>query len=267
MSIISKTSAGGAGKTLKTLGMYRNMLFAKDGTLPDGIIERLRSAKNLLVTIDNPWNSDIEQGVNALISNTLARGAAADESARKAAHPALWAMYEQRYDPPVNLKHLEKLPRGTLGRTYADFMSHYGIQQLQDMVKIRQPRSFAEYSIRRAYKLHDVMHSVLGCDAEILGEVRINAWSAGQGLAQTVVPGAGKARGSSHGFMGVGVLLMHTAYKRSQDFPEALSLAVEWLERGKKDPFHIPLKVEELWDRPLGDVREYYQSGRFLAAN
>ncbi len=267
MSISAKSPAGSKGSTLKALGMYRNMLFGKDSMLPDGILDRLLSAKNLLVTIDNPWNADIEQGVNALISNTLTRNPVDDGAARKAAHPALWAMYEQRYDPLVDLRRLEKLPEGTLGRTYADFMSRYEIRQLQDMVKIRRPRNFAEYTIYRAYKLHDVMHSVLGCDAEILGEVRINAWSAGQGLAQTNLLGSKKTRNSSHGFMGVAVLLMHIAYKRSQDFPEALSLALEWMERGRKDPFHIPLKVEELWEQPLGDVREYYQSGRFLAAD
>lgn len=264
MSVYSKPSKGGL---FSDLGKYREMLFSRSSMLPDGIMDRLLSARNLLVTIDNPWNSDIEQGINALINTTLSRNPVSDAEAAGKAHPALWSMYKERYDPPVDLARLEKLPDGTLGRTYARFMSDNGIQQLQSMVKIRQPRNFSEWVIRRAYKLHDVMHAILDCDAEIMGEVRINAWSAGQAMADSTLQGKGRQGAGSHGFMGVGVLLMHVAYKRGQDFPEALSLAVEWLERGRKDPFHIPLKVEELWEMPLGDVREFYRSGRFLAAD
>jgi len=267
MSVYSKSPAHGFEQTVKSLRKYGDMLFSKDAMLPDGVIERLRSAKNLLVTIDNPWNSDIEQGINALIGTTLARGKIRDDEARRTAHPALWAMYEQRYDPPVDLRELDRLPADTLGGTYARFMSDNGIQQLQSMVRMRRPQTFLEWSIRRAYKMHDVMHGILGCDAEIMGEVRINAWSAGQGLGHPGSIGARKAGGSSHGFMGVGVLLMHVAYKRGQDFPEALNLAVEWLERGRRDPIHLPLRVEELWETPLEEVRSFYHSGRFLNAD
>ncbi len=182
MSVYGKASGS---STLKSLVRYRDMLFAKDNVLPDGIMNRLLSAKNLLVTIDNPWNSDIEQGINALISNSLARSPVRDEEAAKSVHPVLWNMYRDRYDPAVDLGRLEKLPEGTLGRTYARFMSDYGIRQLQDMVRIRRPRNYAEWAIYRGYKLHDVMHTVLDCTAEVMGEVRINAWSAGQALAQS----------------------------------------------------------------------------------
>ena len=267
MSNYGKSTASGTERAFKALNMYRQMLFANGELLPNGIVDRLRSAKNMLVTIDNPWNSDIEQGVNALIAATLSKSPTTDEEARKSAHPVLWSMYEQRYDPPVNLRQLETLPEGTLGRTYAQFMSDYGIQQLQSMVEIRHPRNFAEWTIRRAYKLHDVMHTILDCDAEIMGEVRINAWSAGQVLAQSMASRPNPDNGASHGFMGVAILLMHVAYKRGKDFPEALTLALNWLERGRKDPFHIPLKVEELWDVPVTEVQEYYQSGRFLTAD
>jgi len=51
---------------------------------------------------------------------------------------------------------------------------------LKTLLAMREPTNLLEYLTRRAYKLHDFMHVVLGADASVLGEVRIVSYTIGQ---------------------------------------------------------------------------------------
>jgi hypothetical protein len=83
-----------------------------------------------------------------------------------------------------------------------------------------EPTTTLEYLVRRAYKLHDLMHIVLGADATVLGEVRIVAYSLGQARRDS-------ARAPA---MALAVLFLNIGLRRPHEMPEAVRRAARWLE-------------------------------------
>ena len=96
-------------------------------------------------------------------------------------------------------------------------MRDNGIEPLGDQVELGPPRNLPAYALRRAYKLHDVLHVALGCDASVLGEVRIVSYSVGQARAGTVRAAA----------LALVVLLLHLVLRRSGRAPRADPIVAE----------------------------------------
>lgn len=159
--------------------------------------------------------------------------------------PALAALFREGYDPALDRAQLERLPDGTLGREYARFIRANDIDPLGNLLALREPRNLLEYQFRRAYKLHDVLHVVLGCDTSVLGEVPIVAYSLGQARSTGVRAPA----------MALAVLLLHMALRRPELFQPAIRLAAEWMRRGEQTPGYASQRLEEWMDRPVAEVR------------
>lgn len=207
----------------------------------------LMAAKNFVVTTWDPANSDIRQGINALIG-----GALQDprpeliESARKRS-PECAALFEERYDPPLDLDRLALLPEGTLGHEYARFIRANGIEPLGSMVEWGEPRNLLQYILLRSYKLHDVLHVVLGCPATPLGEVPIVAFSVGQ--ADTT------SKNANAPALALAVVLLHIALRRTNEFAEACRLVGDWTRIGERSRPYPEFRFEAMMDQPVEDVR------------
>ena len=133
----------------------------------------IQSVRNFALTVWDPTRSDIKQGVNALIYGALKNPSRQRIQRIAETSPELMALFEEGYDPEMRVDELERLPGGTLGREYARFIADNKIDPLGDLLELERPKNPLEYMFRRAYKLHDVLHVVLGCDTSVLGEVRI----------------------------------------------------------------------------------------------
>jgi ubiquinone biosynthesis protein COQ4 len=191
--------------------------------------------KNLTRTIWNPANSDVREGVEMLVARALARGGSVS--------PELEALFREGYNPHLDTDALAALPDGTLGREYARFIRTNNIVPLGEMIEARG--NALAYTLYRSYKLHDVMHVVLGCDASVLGEVRIVAFSLGQAPAE-------------HGYaakLALVVLLAHLALRAPSQLPQAMRLARVWQELGARTPPYATFKLEDLMTRPVAEVR------------
>lgn len=207
----------------------------------------LRSLRNFALTVWEPGRGDIKQGVNTLIYEAL-RNATPDRIAEaRAAEPDLAALYDAGYDPALDLARLERLPDGVLGREYARFIRANQIDPLGDLLALKHPTNLLEYRFRRAYKLHDVMHVVLGCDASVLGEVRIVSYSLG-GATGTGIRAPGLA---------LAVLLLHLALRRAHELQEAVRLAAEWMAQGARAKPYATFRLEDAMDRPVEEVRAW----------
>lgn len=206
----------------------------------------LRGLRNFVLTVWDPTRSDIRQGINALIEGALADVGPERIRELERSAPELAALYAAGYDPPLDLQTLEELPDGTLGREYARFLRANGIEPLGDQIEQERPRNLAAYALRRAYKLHDVLHVALGCDASVLGEVRIVSYSVGQAGPDTVRAAA----------LALVVLLLNLVLRRPHEFQEAIPLAHEWMQRGAAARAYAAVRFEELMDRPVLEVRE-----------
>ena len=102
-----------------------------------------------------------------------------------------------------------------------------------------------EYRLRRAYKLHDVLHVVIGADASILGEVRIVSYSLGQAQGSALRAPA----------LALAVLMLHLVLRRPRDFEQAVRLASAWMAKGESARSYAAFRLEEAIARPVEDVR------------
>src|SRR5262249_30987766 len=162
-----------------------------------------------------------QHGINALVYEALANAPPGREEQVARESPDLAALFRAGYDPALEPARLAALPDGTLGREYARFIRANQIDPLGNLLALSRPKNLLEYQFWRAYKLHDVLHVVLGCDATALGEVPIVAFSLGQARSGAVRAPA----------MALCVLLLHMALRRTDQFQTAVRLAAEWMRR------------------------------------
>lgn len=213
----------------------------------------LATLRNFVVTTWDPSQSDIRQGINSLIDGALRDPKPHVLKEARQRSPKNAALWDQRYDPPLDLDALAALPEGTLGCEYARFIRENDIEPLGSQVEWGTPKNLLQYVVLRAYKLHDVLHVILGCPATPLGEVQIVSFSVGQGdaAAKTVHAPA----------LALAVVLLHIALRRPHEFAEAARLTGEWTRIGQGARPYTEFRLEEMMDRPVEEVR-----ARVLAA-
>jgi ubiquinone biosynthesis protein COQ4 len=214
-----------------------------------------RTLRNLVRTVWDPTRSDVRQGINQLVYRALADAAPDDERRLAQAAPELAALFREGYDPALHPERLARLPEGTLGREWARFVSDNDIRPLETLLALRAPRNLLEYQFRRAYKLHDLMHVVLGADASVLGEVRIVAYSLGQSPSRD----GGRVRAP---VMALAVLFMNIGLRRPHEMRAAVRLAAEWLCVGEQSPWHVAFRIEDWLERPVRELRERLVTAR-----
>ena len=203
------------------------------------------AVQNFAKTVWDPTRSDIAHGINALVYEALANAPPGREAELARENPELAALFEQGYDPALEPARLEALPGGTLGREYARFIRANQIDPLGNLLVLSRPKNLLEYQFWRAYKLHDVLHIVLDCDATALGEVPIVAYSLGQARSTGVRAPA----------MALCVLLLHMALRRPEQFQTAVRLAAQWMRRGEQTRGYATHRLEEWMERPVSEVR------------
>jgi ubiquinone biosynthesis protein Coq4 len=211
---------------------------------------KLRSAYELVKTIDTPWQADIRFGINALVDDVLET---VDEDAvfSRSSDSAYAKLFQEQYDPPIDLEALRRLPDGTLGRQFATFVETHALVPLDALLRKRMKQSLVLYCLLRSYKLHDILHVVLDCDASVAGELKIVAFSLGQSNRY-----AGKVGRSAA--TALGILLLHLGIKDHASLGDALKTAVAWYERGQRAPDNVAFRFEDWWSAPVEDVKKAY---------
>ena len=84
------------------------------------------------------------------------------------------------YAPTQDLDALRKLPEGTLGRVYADFLDQNGIRPLVVSEEIAARFRDNPYVLRYTVT-HDLHHVLAGFDTGLPGEIGVHAFAVGQG--------------------------------------------------------------------------------------
>ena len=105
------------------------------------------------------------------------------------------------------------------------------------MLAMGKPTNLAQYLFRRAYKLHDVLHVVLACEASVLGEVRIVSHSLGQAR---IGPGLGDRAPA----LALAVLPLHLVLRKPEDVKQAIRLANEWMALGERARPYTDFRME-----------------------
>lgn len=204
-----------------------------------------RALRNLARTVWDPTDADVQHGINHLVANALAEAGPERARALRAESPEIAVLYDEGYDPPLVAGELERLPEGSVGREYLRFIRENGIDPLGALLRLPETENLLQYQFKRAYKLHDVLHVILGCDASVLGEVQIVSYSLGQ--ARSLEPRAPA--------MALGVLFLHLALRRPRELAAAVEIAAEWLRRGRQARPYATYRVEDWLAEPVETVR------------
>lgn len=211
--------------------------------------ETLLTIRNMIMTVNDPFQSDIAHGINRLIADAEKRVRRdLDGIPPHAGHEAMVRLYEERYDPALDMEALKRMPAGTLGNRYYRFIADNKLDPLESLAEI-QANDLLSYTYRRAYKLHDILHVVMGWDTSTLGELRLVAFSVGQ---------SGDEYTRQMPLMALLVLYLHIAVKKPWQLPEALRLDRKYRRMGAQAPSCVSFRFEEYWGRSPEEVKALY---------
>jgi ubiquinone biosynthesis protein COQ4 len=159
--------------------------------------------------------------------------------------PEMREMMDQRYLAPAvyDLKQLSQCPEGSLGFVFAKHMQ----QHKMDVVfypPLKNPEvNDMNYLRLRARETHDVHHCVLGFRPHHLGEMQISAFY----LRQINSP-------LSAFLMAMGILV--ALIKKPHMIQDIMEAYITGWQMGKQSKPIMAMKWEELWDRPINEVRD-----------
>jgi ubiquinone biosynthesis protein COQ4 len=217
-------------------------------SLPSTRIRPLVAVRALRALLRDPDDTArVFDVVEALSGNTrervFARFLACPSAPRLLAErPNLLAVLSER-------ARLLALPEGTLGRTYAEFMTREQIsadglvdasaQWLQGEIPAER-RWFGD----RLRDMHDLWHVVTGYDRDLVGEASLLAFT----LAQTRNPG-------------IAVIVGAAYLEAGRVYPGARALMREGYRRGKRADWLPAVEWEALLEQPLVQVRRDLRVG------
>ncbi|KAK9877163.1 hypothetical protein WA026_016905 [Henosepilachna vigintioctopunctata] len=139
----------------------------------------------------------------------------------------------------VDLHALRKLPEGTLGKVYVDFLDKNNITP-----DSREPVRFIDdielaYIIQRYREIHDLVHALLGMNINMLGEVTVKWVEA----IQTKLP------------MCIGGALFGPIRLRPKQRRDYLNYYLPWaIETGNNSEFFMNVYFENRWEQPIQEL-------------
>lgn len=167
--------------------------------------------------------------------------AAAAQGVRR--DPWMAKLMSERYiGPHPPAEELERLPEGTLGRAYADFLRSNRLLPYSEYAGRRPARDDAGYLKERARYLHDVAHVALELGTDLPGEAALNAFL----LAQIPSPVSA--------FIVAGCIL-RTALKEPHHLPVLMEKILEGWARGLRSGTFLAIRWEERWHLSLSEAR------------
>lgn len=153
------------------------------------------------------------------------------------------AALREKHRLVVDLGQLQKLPEGTLGRTYADHMIGSGL----DPAALPALPGSDEVGYMRAhlYETHDVWHAVTGWSTDVAGELGLQAFYAAQS------PGGLPLALIAMGFL-------NATFFTPSDRERRFQAVVDGWQMGKSAQPLFGVRWDELWERPIGEVRALF---------
>lgn len=165
--------------------------------------------------------------------------------------PATRRMLEERYAPtPYTLDELEPCAPGTLGHAYRRHMIDHDLKP--DFFEPIEPTDDFAYSRLRFYQTHDLWHVVTGYPTTVLGEAGIVGFYLGHQERHL-----GDRAGHVAAFSAIlaGGLVLHGALFRPDRLVHFLRALVEGWHVGRAAAPFFAVRWEEMWDRPLEQIR------------
>ncbi len=164
--------------------------------------------------------------------------------------PELSRAFRERYFPRTRaVEEAASFPEGTFGRAYFDFMRTHALSV--DYLAPRTLESDLTWFRARQVQAHDQWHALLGIGADVAGEVEIVAVL----LAQFRRALPTEPLATSFPLLLIVSYWLHVLLTQPRALPECVRRFWVGYRRGWQTAPLWALRFEELWDRPLGEVR------------
>lgn len=173
--------------------------------------------------------------------------------------PALKQFIEERYYPPeYDFDSLANLPENSLGYAYYHHLIDNGLspklasnyrtfQENQDAAgMLKGMPEEMKYSLIRGFQMHDIWHPLTGYDTTPLGEVALQAFT----LAQKCNP---------YPAFWMSVLTTRSTLLAPQMIRPYMDAISDGWQLGRRAKSLMPVHWEELFDRPLVELRQEYK--------
>ena len=148
----------------------------------------------------------------------------------------LYAQDKTLDETTVDFSALAKLPEDTLGGAYARFMRDNGLTP--DIFHCEGGLTAQGYFIKRMRQTHDVWHAATGIGPDIPGELELQAFTLAQLWAPSMV-----------------ILVLGGMVRSLFLHPTGIPRAIRGFFRGLFARTLTDVPWEELWERPLSEVR------------
>jgi ubiquinone biosynthesis protein COQ4 len=163
-------------------------------------------------------------------------------------HPMAKKMLEDGYlSPTPDVDYLAGLPDGTLGKTFAAYLSDNNLDPdlLRESAFIDAHKKRGEdvgYLAERGFQLHDLFHVLTGFDTTPLGEVRVVSFT----VAQVPAP---------YPAMIIATRPLQAALYRPEFLPFIMDAICEGWTLGRKAKPLMSVHWEDHWERPLIELQ------------
>lgn len=163
------------------------------------------------------------------------------EKLRRFPGPAA-ALRERQRLGRIDRARLAALPEGTLGRTYADWMTAMNLDPAS--IPALPARDELEYLPAHLYETHDIWHVVTGFGPDIAGELGLQAFY----LAQVEGP-------LPLAILSAGML---NSIGNTDDVERRMDEIVRGWQLGRKARPLFGVRWDEMWSRPLAEIRREF---------
>ena len=143
----------------------------------------------------------------------------------------------------VPVGRLARLPEGTLGRTYADFLTDNGLDP--NDLPVMAADSDGDYLRAHLYETHDLWHVLTGFGTDVASELGLQAFY----LAQLPSP-------MSIVLMAGG--LLNAAVFEMEDAPNRMDEITLGWQIGRSASSIVGIDFASLWEEPLDELRAAY---------
>ena len=201
-------------------------------------LQSLKLVAGLATFLKNPGLESVFAVAGSLQDSPLAE----KMESHLMANARFQAMVDEGWRPkPIDLNDLQKLPQGSLGRSYADQLISQGIDPYL-LIDPTPVTSSKEFIVHRLKETHDIVHLLTGFGIDGVSELGLQGFNLAQNRSPLAV------------MLIFGGLL--SALQEDEPLGPLLHALTHGFQMGLDADLVIAHKLEEGWERPLAQWRE-----------
>lgn len=206
------------------------------------ILERVKMTQLFFQLVQNPSRTELIFKAISIVTKHRDDPVAVKILDQIYNHESFRELYAKRYVgdlPPLDK--LAKYPEGSFGHEYYTHMNSNGLTP--ELFPKFDPANDLEYVNLRMYQDHDLWHALLGYGISVEDELAVQAFSAAQ-------------LQSPFSTMLIAGGLLHLLKSEPVRAVTALKEISEGYEKGKNAKFLLGIRLSEMLEKPIGEVRE-----------